>query len=136
LDLTPRPPGTSLPPWLDALPMATVMIIEDDPQMARMLATLLEFEGYAAVICPSPEQALDCIREARPNVVVMDFYLGKTRAPGLLRSLREDPDLRGVRVIVVSGDDQETAARAAGADAFLLKPFPMEELIQRIRKLG
>lgn len=116
--------------------MATIMIIEDDPQMARMLATLLEFEGYATVICPSPEQALDCIREGRPDVVVMDFYLGRARAPGLLQSLREDPDLRAVRVIVVSGDDQESAARAAGADMFLLKPFSMEELIRRIRELG
>lgn len=115
--------------------MTTVMIIEDDPQMARMLATLLEFEGYRAVICPSPERALECIREARPDIVVMDFYLGKARAPGLLRALREDPDLQSVKVIVVSGDDQETAARAAGADTFLLKPFPMDELVRRIQQL-
>ncbi len=116
--------------------MTTVMIIEDDPQMARMLATLLEFEGYRAVICPSPEQALDCVREARPDVVVMDFHLGRTRAPGLLRALRETPDFQGIRVIVVSGDDQEAAARAAGADAFLLKPFPVEELIRYLQRLG
>jgi len=114
--------------------MTTVMIIEDDPQMARMLATLLEFEGYRAIICSSPEQALECIQETRPDIVVMDFYLGKARAPGLLRSLREDPAFRGIRVIVVSGDDQEAAARAAGADAFLLKPFPMEELIRCIQQ--
>ncbi len=115
--------------------MATVMIIEDDPHMARMLATLLEFEGYAAVICPSPEQALDCIREARPDVVVMDFYLGKARAPGLLQALRADPELHAARVIIVSGDDQGAAARAAGADRFLLKPFAIEELLEAIRDL-
>jgi len=115
--------------------MACVMIIEDDPQIARMLATLLEVEGYRAVVCPSPEEALDCIREARPDVVVMDFHLGRTRAPGLLQALREDPALRGIRVIVVSGDDQEAAARAAGADAFLLKPFSVEELVRWIREL-
>lgn len=116
--------------------MATVMIIEDDPQLARMLAVLLEFEGYSVRICPTPERALDYIREARPDVVVMDFYLGKTRATEVLRSLREDPELRGVKVVVVSGDDQEAAARAAGADAFLFKPFSVEELIQRILQLG
>ncbi|GBD07903.1 Polar-differentiation response regulator DivK [Candidatus Thermoflexus japonica] len=111
------------------------MIIEDDPQMARMLATLLEFEGYATVICPSPEQALDCIREGRPDVVVMDFYLGRARAPDFLQTLRTDPELRAARVIIVSGDDQQVAARAAGADRFLLKPFAVEELLEVIRDL-
>ncbi len=116
--------------------MTTVMIIEDDPQMARMLTMLLEFEGYRAVICSSPERALECIREAQPDVVVMDFYLGKTRAPELLRSLREDPELRSIRVIVVSGEDQEAAVRAAGAEMFLLKPFTVEELVGYIRRLS
>jgi len=82
--------------------MATVLIIEDDPQMARMLGALMEFEGYRAVLCPAPERALDCVRETRPDVVVMDFHLGRTRAPGLLQALRADPELRTARVIIVS----------------------------------
>jgi two-component system phosphate regulon response regulator PhoB len=117
------------------MPMATVLIIEDDPQMARMLGALMEFEGYRAVLCPAPERALDCVRETRPDVVVMDFHLGRTRAPGLLQALRADPELRMARVIIVSGDDQEAAARAAGADRFLLKPFAIEELLEAIREL-
>jgi len=115
--------------------MATVLIVEDDPQMAHMLGALLEFEGYRAVLCPATERVLDCIRETRPDVVVMDFHLGRTRAPGFLQALRADPELRLTRVIIVSGDDQETAARAAGADRFLLKPFSMEELLEAIRAL-
>ena len=115
--------------------MTTVLIVEDDPQMARMLGELLEFEGYRAVLCPATERVLDCIRETRPDVVVMDFHLGRVRAPGLLQALRADPDLRSARVIIVSGDDQEVAARAAGADRFLLKPFAMEELLEAIQEL-
>jgi CheY-like chemotaxis protein len=65
----------------------------------------------------------------------MDFHLGRTRAPGLLQALRADPELRTARVIIVSGDDQEAAARAAGADRFLLKPFAIEELLEAIREL-
>jgi len=57
--------------------MATVLIIEDDPQMARMLGALVEFEGYRAVLCPAPERALDCVRETRPDVVVMDFHTAR-----------------------------------------------------------
>jgi len=115
--------------------MTKVLIIEDDPQIARMLSALMEFEGYRAVLCPAPERALDCVRETRPDVVVMDFHLGRTRAPGLLQVLRADPELRTTRVIIVSGEDQEVAARAAGADRFLLKPFAIEELLEAIREL-
>lgn len=115
--------------------MATVLIVEDDAQTARMLSMLLELEGHRPVVCPTPEEALTCLREARPEVVVMDFYLGRRRAPDLLQAIRADPALQSVRVIVVSGDDQETAARQAGADCFLLKPFAMEELLGVIRAL-
>ncbi len=116
--------------------MAAVVIIEDDPQSARMLATLLEFEGYRPVICPAPERALDCIREARPAVVVMDFYLGKQEALGVIRAIREDPTLRRTTVIIISGADREAEALSAGADAFLLKPFPIEELLGLVRQFA
>lgn len=116
--------------------MAAVMIIEDDPQSARMLATLLEFEGYRPVICPTPERAMDCIREIRPAVVVMDFHLGRQEALSLIQTIRGDPDLRQTTVIIISGADRETEALSAGADAFLLKPFPIEELLGLIRRFA
>ncbi len=116
--------------------MAAVMIIEDDPQSARMLATLLEFEGHRAVVCPAPERALDCIREARPTVVVMDFYLGRAEALGLIRAIREDAILRRTAVIVISGADRKAEALSAGADAFLLKPFSIEELLSLVRRFA
>lgn len=115
--------------------MTTVMIVEDNQEMAQMLATLLEFEGYRAVVCPSPEQALERMRETQADIVVMDFHLGEAVALRLLQSIRSDQELQRIKVIVVSGDDQEVSARSAGADAFLLKPFSVEELMQRIQQL-
>ncbi|MCS7251585.1 MAG: response regulator [Anaerolineae bacterium] len=111
------------------------MIVEDNQEMAQMLATLLEFEGYRAVVCPSPEQALERMRETQADIVVMDFHLGEAVALRLLQSIRSDQELQRIKVIVVSGDDQEVSARSAGADAFLLKPFSVEELMQRIQQL-
>lgn len=116
--------------------MAAVVIIEDDSQSARMLATLLEFEGYQPVICSSPERVLDCVRETQPVAVVMDFYLGKQDARGLIRALREDPSLRRTGVIIISGADRAAEALGAGADAFLLKPFAVEDLLSLVRRFA
>ena len=115
--------------------MTTVMVVEDDPQVVCMLVTLLELEGFRGVGCSEAERALEEIRRARPDVVVMDLHLGGRSGLELLRALRADPELQGTRVVIVSGEDRLREARAAGADAFVLKPFSMEELVKALRRL-
>ncbi|MER3399754.1 MAG: two-component system response regulator [Thermoflexus sp.] len=115
--------------------MTTVMVVEDDPQVVRMLVTLLELEGFRGVGCAEAERALEEIRRARPEVVVLDLHLGGHSGLELLRALRADPELQGTRVVIVSGEDRLREARAAGADAFVLKPFSLEELVEALRRL-
>ena len=115
--------------------MSKVLIVEDDQQMARLLQTLLELEGHEALATPRPDVIVDMVRETRPDVVVMDLHLGHVETVDVLKTLKADPALKTIPVIVVSGLDAEEQCAQAGADAFMLKPYSPSALLDKIKQL-
>ena len=115
--------------------MATILIVEDDQPMARLLQTLLSLEGYQTATAPRPEMVLDAVRQAKPALVVMDLHLGQFETTEILQTLKTDPVLKVIPVIIVSGLDAEDRCLRAGADSFMLKPYSPSVLLQNIKKL-
>lgn len=113
------------------------MVVDDDRVMVSLLTMLLQMEGFE-VMAPDPgksiaEQAL----ADRPDLVLMDVIMARADGIDLLDELRSNPDLMSLHVIMTSGMDVEEKCRQHGADAFLLKPYTPDQLIQTIRaKLG
>ena len=115
--------------------MPKILIVEDDQSMTRLLQTLLELDGYESIATPRPEAVLSTIRQSSPNLVVMDLHLGQVNTLGIVTELKRDPEFKSIPVIVVSGLDAEEDCQRAGADAFILKPYSPNKLLEAIKTL-
>ena len=82
--------------------MAKIMVVEDEDNIAIALDFLLSREGHEHTRLASGAGALDAIREARPDVVLLDIMLPDVSGYQILQDLRADPDLAGIRVLVMT----------------------------------
>lgn len=113
--------------------MTRVLVVDDEPQIRRALATNLSTRGYEVDLAATGEDALLLAAEHRPDVVVLDLGLPGIDGIEVVAGLRGWTD---VPIIVLSVRDSEAdkvAALDAGADDFVTKPFGMDELLARLR---
>ena len=114
--------------------MKKVLLADDDFTMVSLLKTLLNLEGYEVVtLLDKPGEILDNIRAARPDILLLDLYLGDRNGMEIVRQIRKDPGLNSIRIVMVSGLDKTEECLAAGADEFLLKPYMPNELFEILR---
>jgi len=100
--------------------------------MRRLLAVILESRDYQIQLASSVAHALEAIAQQRPDVVCCDLMMPEVSGLALLEQMRDDPDLAGIPVIVVSATGEEEMihqARALGAFAHLAKPFSKTALL-------
>jgi two-component system cell cycle response regulator DivK len=114
-----------------------VLYVEDNEYNRKIVRQLLSRTSYRLVEAADGERALDLVREERPDLVLMDVQLPRMSGLDATRALRADPATADLPVIVVtsfalSGDDQR--AMAAGASAYLAKPYSPRDLLALIRK--
>jgi two-component system response regulator MtrA len=114
--------------------MAKVMIVDDDRTMVSLLKILLEMEGMVVASSPPAESILDQIRLEKPDIILMDVFLPGVDGLEVLTELRASPGLSATRVVMTSGMDLGDQCLAAGANAFLLKPYTPEQLIAMVRQ--
>jgi DNA-binding response OmpR family regulator len=112
-----------------------VMIVDDDRTMNLLLKTLLELDGFAVVLTPRGDQVLSVALAEQPDALLMDVHIAEVDGIVVLQQLRQHPLLKRLPVIMSSGLDKEIECRAAGADAFILKPYPPDELSTTLKKV-
>jgi len=116
---------------------AKIFLIEDDLTMQALLQTYLQFEGFE-VMLQNKEEKLDevvaNIRREMPDIVLLDVYLPQVNGFDLLAALREDPELKELRVVMTSGMDFNERCLREGANAFILKPYMPDDLVKTIRR--
>jgi DNA-binding response OmpR family regulator len=111
-----------------------VLVVEDDSDIASLLAEILESEGYAPVAVTDGAD-LDAQLAERPDLVVLDLRLTRGSADNILSKLRAR-GMGDVPVLLLSAaGDLEQRARALGVKAYLAKPFEVEELLGVVRGL-
>ena len=113
----------------------TVMIVDDDRTMNSLLKTLLEIDGFEVVLAPRAEIVLSTALEAKPHAILMDVHIGEADGLELLRQIRAHPALKDLPVVMASGMDLEYESQQAGANAFMLKPYPPDQLAQVLKKV-
>lgn len=114
--------------------MPKLMIVDDDETMVRLLTTLLQMDGFEVLRGRGGEGLTEQVRQVRPDLVLMDVFLSEADGLDLLRQLKAHPDLAEVPVIMSSGMDLTEKCLEAGANAFLLKPYTPEQLLQTIQE--
>jgi CheY-like chemotaxis protein len=123
--------GPSLPPPHAAVRPRRVLVIEDNVDAAESLAELLRLEGHEVEVAPDGRSGLARARALAPEVVLCDIGLPDLSGYEVARALRAEPATRGARLVAVSGyaqrEDRDRAL-AAGFDAHVAKPVPLETL--------
>ncbi len=110
-----------------------ILIIDDEPQMRRLLRVALTAHGYEIREAANGQDGIEKAAEFKPDVVLLDMALPDMDGLDVIRILRE---WLHAPIIVLSVRDHDTdkiAALDAGADDYITKPFSMEELLARIR---
>lgn len=113
--------------------MTRVLVVEDEPQIARALQINLRVHGYEAHTAQSGEAALEAAAATPMDIVVLDLGLPGMDGVDVIRRLRE---WTSVPIIVLSarhGAEDKVEALDAGADDYVTKPFGLEELLARLR---
>lgn len=115
--------------------MSRVLVVDDDPQLARALRITLRAAGYEVTMAPDGRTALREAAAQHPDLVVLDLGLPDLDGTEVLRGLR--PWFTGpVLVLSARADSQDkVGALDAGADDYVSKPFDMAELLARLRAL-
>jgi len=109
----------------------SVLIIEDDPVLSGILRSVLESDATDVAACANGHHALDLINRKKFDVFITDYRLPGMSGADIVKNLRlAYPESR---IIGMSIQNYDKEFREAGADAFLLKPFDIEDLLLSIR---
>ena len=114
---------------------AIILVVERDPHVRELEAFFLNEAGYAVEFSDDGYAALERARKLRPDMVITEVLVPRLDGLALCRKLKEDPETRGIMVLVFSILAAGTRAREAGADAFLIKPLAEHRLIDTVRQL-
>ena len=114
---------------------ATVLLVDDDPEICQFLALLLEVEGFAPVKATSAGEALSAAARDRPAAVLVDVAMPDVDGLELCRRLRRAGTLAPILVVSARpGTEMPQRALEAGADEFVRKPFDNADLVARLRR--
>ncbi len=115
-----------------------ILIVEDEEPLTLLLRYNLEAEGYAVDVCMNGDEAELKLREALPDLLVLDWMLPGLSGIELCRRLRARPESRDLPVIMLTARGEESErirGLSTGADDYVVKPFSVPELIARVRAL-
>ena len=110
-----------------------ILVVDDEPQITRVLRTSLSAQGYDIRVANSGEMALEIMKDWSPNLIITDLSMPSLDGVQLCRAVRA---VSPIPILVLSVRDQErqkVEALDAGADDYITKPFGMNELLARVR---
>jgi two-component system phosphate regulon response regulator PhoB len=115
---------------------ATVLVVEDEPQIQELVAVNLEHIGHKVLRAASAEEAEAAIRNALPDVLVLDWMLPGESGLAFARRLRADERTRELPILMLTAramEHDKISGLEGGADDYLTKPFSPKELAARIK---
>ncbi|HYL34792.1 MAG TPA: response regulator transcription factor [Bryobacteraceae bacterium] len=110
-----------------------ILVVDDEPHIRRILRTALTAAGYEVDDARTGEQALEKVREFRPDLVVLDINMPGMGGLAACREIRANTDIGIIMLTVRNREEDKVEALDAGADDFVTKPFSTPELLARIR---
>ena len=115
---------------------SNILIVEDEPAIAELLAMNLQHAGHCPIRAGSAEEALRVIRDVLPDVLLIDWMLPGMSGVALARALRTDARTKAIPIIMLTARSEEgdkVQGLDAGADDYITKPFDVEELRLRVK---
>jgi DNA-binding response OmpR family regulator len=120
------------------MPAPTVLVVEDDPVILRLLEVNFELEGFGVVLAHDGAEGIEMARSHRPDVIISDIMMPRTSGLELLTTLKGDPATKEIPIILLSAKAQTSDLKTgmdAGADDYVTKPFEPLDLVERVNAL-
>jgi CheY-like chemotaxis protein len=123
-----RPPEPPLATLREAQPGSTVLVIDDDAEAREIVERLLSRDGFVVATASSGEEGLRLAHALRPTVITLDVMMPDMDGWTVLRSLKADPELRDIPVVMLSMLDDKARGYSLGATDYLVKPVDRDRL--------
>ena len=112
---------------------ANILVVDDEPQIRRVLRSTLSFRGYVISEASSGEEAIELARKSKPDLILLDVNLPGMSGIETCREIRSWSDVPIIVLTVRNAERDKVVALDAGADDYVTKPFGIEELLARVR---
>jgi two-component system alkaline phosphatase synthesis response regulator PhoP len=115
-----------------------VLIVDDEPNIVLSLEFLMKQAGYTVRTATDGEAALQAIRDAPPDLVLLDVNLPRRSGYEVCEAVRANPDWAGVRILMLTAkgrDIERQKGLALGANDYVTKPFSTREVVQKVRAI-
>jgi CheY-like chemotaxis protein len=118
--------------------MGRILLIEDEPSIQRLIAYALQTKGYEVRVASDGRQGLEETRSDPPDLILLDMLMPVMGGMEVLETLKGDPQLKHIPVLVVTASAQKAEAEKAmalGAVGYLVKPFYVPDLYETVAEL-
>jgi len=117
----------------------SVLVVDDDPEIIELMVDVLERDGrFQVTTASSGYDAGIMTEETRPDILILDYMLPDVNGNVVCKTIRQNPAFEHMKIIIVSGvvnQDEINQLIDVGADAFLKKPFSIDELVNKMAEL-
>ena len=115
----------------------TVLIVDDDPAIRKMLVEVLALEGYPTETATNGQEALDLLAKSGPRIILLDYFMPVVDGRGVVVQLEGDPQARTRhKIILVSAFTHLEIVRDLAVDSTLPKPFTVVQLLSVLEPLA
>ena len=114
-----------------------VLIVDDDPDIVKLVQNRLVKEGYQTVFANDGKSALEAACSQKPDLIILDVMMPPPNGFQVCRTLKDDPQLRSIPVILLTAkgtDSDKFWGVEAGADSYLTKPYDHKELLDKVHE--
>lgn len=112
---------------------ATILVVDDEPQIRRVLRSTLSSRGYVILDAKTGEEGIELVRKDKPDLVLLDVNMPGMGGLEACREIRRGSNAPIIMLTVRNAERDKVAALDAGADDYVVKPFGIEELLARVR---
>lgn len=119
-------------------PKLRVMVVEDDVAASTFIAEVLKMDDYEPIVVNDSAKAMEVANSVLPHAILLDLMMPPPDGFKLCRMLRADPTFRLTPILIVTAldnTDSKIVAIGAGASDYLVKPFRVEELLEKVKNL-
>jgi hypothetical protein len=112
-----------------------ILVVDDDPAVRHLAATTLERAGFAVATAGGGEEGIRIARELKPRAITLDVIMPDMDGWQVLATLKQDPELADIPVVLVSVVDEKQRGYLLGATDYMVKPVDRRQLVERLREI-
>ncbi len=116
--------------------MKTILIVDDELDIVEAVKSILEEERYRVLTCGNGREALQCLRQSKPDLAILDIMMPVMNGYETIKAIRQQPQLEGLPILIMSAIHPSVVTREYSWAGFLKKPFSLRELMDQVHRLA